>query len=117
MAASNATKEAIWLRVLLEDMGYTQATATVLRGDNLGCIILSRNPSAGTRVKHIDIRHHFIRERIAASEIDLQYRSTKDMVADIFTSGSDESTGRSVGFIDTARHVRYDLDLVVSHRR
>ena len=85
MAASDATKEAIWLRTLLEDLGFTQVSATILHGDNKGCIALSRNPIAHSRAKHIDIRHHFIRERIATSEIDLRYCSTKDMLADIFT--------------------------------
>ena len=85
MAASNATKEAIWLRSLLEDLGFKQVAATIIYGDNQGCIALSRNPVAHSRAKHIDIRHHFIRERIANSEIDLRYCSTKEMLADIFT--------------------------------
>lgn len=85
MAASNATKEAIWLRTLLADLGHPQMSATIIHADNQGCIALSRNPVAHSRAKHIDIRHHFIRERIARSEIDLQFLSTKEMVADIFT--------------------------------
>lgn len=85
MAAANATKEAIWLRVLLEDLGYPQTSATIIHADNQGCIALTRNPVAHSRAKHIDIRHHFIRERVENKEIDLQYCSTKDMLADIFT--------------------------------
>lgn len=85
MAAANATKEAIWLRVLLEDLGFKQVLATIIHGDNQGCIALSHNPVAHSRAKHIDIRHHFLRERIVTSEIDLRYCSTKDMLADIFT--------------------------------
>ncbi|KAJ3474036.1 hypothetical protein NLI96_g12685 [Meripilus lineatus] len=85
MAASHATREAIWLRTLLEDLGYPQVNASVIHADNQGCIALSRNPVAHSRAKHIDIRHHFIRERIANSEIDLQYCTTHDMIADIFT--------------------------------
>ena len=85
MAASNATKEAIWLRVLLEDLGFTQAEATTIHADNQGCIALSHNPVAHSRAKHIDIRHHFIRERVANNEVNLQFCSTKDMLADMFT--------------------------------
>jgi hypothetical protein len=85
MAASNATREAIWLRVLLEDLGFTQGEATTIHADNQGCIALSRNPVSHSRAKHIDIRHHFIRERVENSEVDLKFCSTKDMVADIFT--------------------------------
>jgi hypothetical protein len=85
MAASNATKEAIWLRVLLEDLGFPQVSATTLHADNLGCIALTNGTIAHSRAKHIDIHHHFIHERVANSEIDLQYVSTKEMLADILT--------------------------------
>jgi hypothetical protein len=85
MAAANATKEAVWLRTLLHDLGYTQVEATTIHSDNQGCIALSLNPVSHSRAKHIDIRHHFIRERVASDEIKLKFCSTKDMIADIFT--------------------------------
>lgn len=86
MAASNATKEAIWLRTLLGDMGYEQITANTMYEDNNACILISRNPGVSrARTKHIDIRHHFIRERVAMGEIDIQFCSTKDMLADMLT--------------------------------
>lgn len=92
MAAANATKEAIWLRYLLTDLGHPPVAATVIRADNQGCIALSRNPVAHSRAKHIDIWHHFIRERVAMNEVDLQYCSTKDMIADIFTKALPRDT-------------------------
>jgi hypothetical protein len=64
MAASNATKEAIWLRVLLEDLGFLQTIATIIHADNQGCIALTCNPVSHSHAKHIDIQHHFICERI-----------------------------------------------------
>ena len=85
MAASNATKEAIWLRVLLSDLGFPQVLATTIHADNQGCITLSRGTVTHSRTKHIDIRHHFIRERVEKSEVNLLYCSTKDMLADILT--------------------------------
>ena len=66
-------------------MGFTQILATTLFGDNQACIALSRNPVAHSRARHIDIRHHFIRERVESHEINLEFCSTKDMLADIFT--------------------------------
>jgi len=85
MVATNAMKEAIWLQVLLEDLGYPQTNATIIHADNQDCITLTCNPVTHTHAKHIDIRHHFIRERVKNKEINLQYCSTKDMIADIFT--------------------------------
>ncbi|KAJ3476999.1 hypothetical protein NLI96_g10770 [Meripilus lineatus] len=85
MAASHATREAIWLRTLLQELGYPQVNASIIHADNQGSIALSRNPVAHSRAKHIDIRHHFIRERVANSEIDLKYCTTQQMIADVFT--------------------------------
>jgi len=48
MAASNATKEAVWLQTLLEDFGYPPVTATVLHIDNQGSIALARNSHSHT---------------------------------------------------------------------
>ena len=53
MAASNATKEAIWLRVLLEDLGYPQVEATTINEDNLSCIALSHGTVHHSRAKNI----------------------------------------------------------------
>jgi kynurenine formamidase len=83
MAASNATKEAIWLRVLLEDLGFPQVSTTTLYADNLGCITLTNGTVTHSCAKHIDIHHHFICERVTNSDIDLQYVSTKEILADI----------------------------------
>src|SRR6202030_1705156 len=64
MASVNTTKEAIWLRTLLADLGFPQTSATLIRADNQGCIALSRHLISHSRAKHIDIRHHFVCERV-----------------------------------------------------
>ena len=85
MALSETTKEAIWLRQLLSDLGYQQYSPTILYVDNQSTISLAKNPVMHTRTKHIDIRHHFIRQHLDDKDIDLEYISTDDMIADIFT--------------------------------
>jgi len=85
IASANATKEAIWLRTLLKELDSPQTKATIIHADNQGSIALAHNPVSHSRAKHIDIRHHFIRERIECGEISLEYVSTKKMIADIFT--------------------------------
>ena len=47
--------------------------------------ILTKNPAYHSRTKHIDIRHHFIRDKVELGEIELQYCPTEDMVADVLT--------------------------------
>ena len=83
MALAHATKEAIWLRTLLAELEFKQDT-TVIFEDNQSCIALAKNPVHHARTKHIDIRHHFIREKLEQSEIDVRYISTDRMLADMF---------------------------------
>ena len=85
MAASLATQEAVWLRQLLSDLCVMQIQPTVLYEDNRGCIDLVNNPVHHQRTKHIDIRHHFVREQQQAGAINLVYCPTKEMQADALT--------------------------------
>ena len=87
MAACAAVQEAIHLRLLLRDLGFEQKEPTVIFEDNQGCIALSDNPVFHKRTKHIDIRYHFIRERVASGEVELKYVATEHQLADLLTKG------------------------------
>ena len=85
VAASLATQEAIWLRSLLADLNFIQDEPTVIFEDNQGAIAMSRNPKYHGRTKHIDIKHHFVRDKCESGDIVLTYCSTNDMIADMLT--------------------------------
>lgn len=87
MAVCAAVQEAIHLRQLLKDLGFKQDQATVIFEDNQGCIALSENPVFHKRTKHIDIKYHFVRERVASGEIELRYVATEHQLADLLTKG------------------------------
>ena len=59
--------------------------------DNESAIKLTNNPVQHSRTKHIDIRHHFLRDHEAKGDIALQHVSTDGQLADIFTKPLDES--------------------------
>jgi hypothetical protein len=85
MVVTQAIREGIWLRSLLSNLSRAPTSATILHGDNQSSIALARNPVHHACTKHIDIQHHFIRERIESGEVDLHYVSTHGQVADILT--------------------------------
>ena len=83
---TQATKEAVWLRNLLRELGQEQVNATVIFGDNQGAIALSKNPHGyHGRSKHIDIQHKFVTEKVSDGTIDVQWTDTSQMVADGLT--------------------------------
>ena len=85
MALTQATKEAIWIRAMLKELGFEQTSPTLIYEDNKGCLDLARNPIHHARTKHIDVQHHFVREKIISKEVELASCSTDDMIADVFT--------------------------------
>ena len=88
MAACAAAQEALWLRMLLADLGVDITNPVSLKEDNQAAIASSKNPDDHKRSKHIDIRYHFVREKIAAGELivegQLAYIITKAMHVTIF---------------------------------
>ena len=85
VALGSATQEAIWLRRLMTDLNVSQVNPTVIREDNQGAIAMAKNPVGHKRTKHIDIKHHFIREAVHDGTIALEYCETKQMLVDILT--------------------------------
>ena len=89
MAACAAAQEALWLRMLLSDLGVDIVKPISLKEDNQAAIAFSKNPGDPKRLKHIDARYHFVRERVASGELTLDYISTDAQLADIFTKALD----------------------------
>ena len=84
MAAAAAVKEGLWLRKLLGDMNINTGTVNIL-SDNQSAIKLLRNPISSLRSKHIDVIHHFARERVMRKEVAFHYVKTDDQLADNLT--------------------------------
>jgi hypothetical protein len=53
--------------------------------DNTSAIMISKNPILHARTKHIEIRHHFIRDHVKMCDIELIHVDTKNQIANIFT--------------------------------
>ena len=86
VAAFEACKEAIWLRTLLNAIGHQPLkNLTTILCDNNAAINLSEDPLLHDRMKHIDIKHHFLREQVQSQEITLSYINTYDNITDILT--------------------------------
>ncbi|KMQ87972.1 copia protein [Lasius niger] len=85
VAASSAAKEAVWLRNLLDEIGYRCDSTTVLYVDNQSAIKIAKNPEFHERIKHIDVRYHHIREIVENAVIQVLYVPSEMQKADIFT--------------------------------
>lgn len=59
----------------------------LLHSDSLGAVALTKNPQGHKRTKHIDIRHHFIRELVESGILQVQAIAGAENKADLFTKG------------------------------
>ena len=85
VASAEAAKEAIWLCCLMKDLKQDTSSPTTLFIDNRGAQLLAKNPVNHSKTKHINVRHHFIRECIEDGSITLRSVPTANNVADICT--------------------------------
>lgn len=85
MALSEATKESIYLQSVLVELGLVELSDVKLFCDNRGAISLAENRVMHSRTEHIDIRYHLVRQGIREKKLRLNYLSTTNMTADVFT--------------------------------
>ena len=85
VVASLTSKEVVWARRLLSDLGFAQTKPTPLSSDNQSAIRLVQTPEFLKRTKHIDVVYHPIREIQARGKIMLFYVPTRLQLADILT--------------------------------
>lgn len=85
MSLSAATQEAIWLSQLRNEILNDDMPMIVLHNDNKGAVDLTDNGSFSPRVKHIAIRHHFLRDHVINKNVKIVKVSTDKMIADNLT--------------------------------
>ena len=85
VAMSESVKEAIWLRHLIQSLGFPSHAPTPIFSDNQGAIQLVKNPKYHKRTKHIEIKYYLIREKYENKQIDVFYINAKQQLADILT--------------------------------
>ena len=93
MAVCSAAQGAMWIRSLLMEIGYgpkssspsASAPIPIFYCDNKSAISMARNDVLHNRSKHIDIKHHFIRELIERKVFLIEWIGTAEQVADVLT--------------------------------
>nr|GEV69753.1 hypothetical protein [Tanacetum cinerariifolium] len=82
--AGEACQQALWMKQALIDYNIRLDNFRIMC-ENKGAIDLSKNSVQHSRTKHIEIRHHFLRDNIQKGNISIEKVASKDNIADIFT--------------------------------
>ena len=84
IAMSSCCAQILWMKSQLSDYGFDY-NKIPMYCDNKSAIALCCNNVQHSRSKHIDIRHHFIREQVEKGIVELYFVRTEFQLADIFT--------------------------------
>ena len=84
MAATHASKEAVWLQRLCSGIGLVQE-AVRIECDSQSAIFLAKNPAYHSKTKHIDVQYHFVRDMIEEKKVSLMKVDTLKNVVDSLT--------------------------------
>ena len=86
IACSDGSREAIWLKRFLTDLGAINSAQIVpINCDNQGALKLTQSGVAKAKTKHIDIKHHHAYDEQEKGNIRLSYIESENNLADIFT--------------------------------
>ena len=85
MAVAAATRKAIWLRQLVSELGINTVGPTPIHVDNRAAIELMKDSKFHACTKHINIKHHYIRDMIKDQGIIVVLCASKENLADVFT--------------------------------
>ena len=84
IVARSCYAQILWLKQQLADFGLKISKIPLLC-DNTSAINLTKNQIQHSRTKHIEIRHHFIRDHVNNGDCDVKFIEIKLQLADIFT--------------------------------
>ena len=85
MASSDASRQAIWIRLFLDNLGLGLGDQPLQIYNDSGTIALAKNPVRHERTKHIALQHHFIREKVEDGTVSLLHIPTENNLADCLT--------------------------------
>ena len=103
VAAGSCCAQILWMKQQLLDYGVA-LDCIPIRCDNTSAINLTKNPIQHSRTKHIEIRHHFIRDHVQKGDCMLEFVESSKQLADIFTKPLQKENfffiRRELGIID-----------------
>lgn len=84
-AVANTASEIRWISSLLRELEIHLPTPPVIYCDNIGATHLSANPVFHSRMKHLALDFHFIRDNVQAGILRVSHVSARDQLADPLT--------------------------------
>ena len=84
-AMAQGTCEILWIRSILNELGFTEKGSSQLFCDNKSAIMLASNSVLHERSKHIEVDIHFISKKVWSGIIIPSFVPSSEQITDVFT--------------------------------
>ena len=84
IVAGSCCAQSLLMKQQLEEFGVN-LDHILLKCDNTSAINLTKNPVMHSRTKHIEIRHHFLRDHVLKGDCYIEFIDSEHQLVDIFT--------------------------------
>ncbi|KAK6137074.1 hypothetical protein DH2020_029185 [Rehmannia glutinosa] len=95
ISAAFCCTQLLWMKQTLADYKCSFESVPIFC-DNISAINIAKNPVHHNRTKHIEIRHHFLRDCVSKRKIEISFVPSQDQLADIFTKPLSPETFASI---------------------
>ncbi|KAK6123422.1 hypothetical protein DH2020_042845 [Rehmannia glutinosa] len=95
ISAAFCCTQLLWIKQTLADYKCSFENVPIFC-DNISAINIAQNPVHHNRTKHIEIRHHFLRDCVSKRKIEISFVPSQDQLADIFTKPLSSETFASI---------------------
>jgi hypothetical protein len=82
---SDSANQIIWVRNFMSEQGYKMKPAIIYQDNKSTIQLINNGRSNSEKTRHVNIRYFFLTDRIKTKEIEIEYKSTKEMLADVLT--------------------------------
>ena len=96
IAANEAGSDGVWYRHFLSELGLPPSAPTPLWLDNQSAICVGKNPEHHSRMRHLLVKYHWLRDQVEDGVSELDYVETTLMRADVLTKSLETSAHRRV---------------------
>lgn len=82
---ANCVSELLWIQQLLDEVGIPLIKLPIVWCDNSSVVFVTENPTHHARMKHVEIDHHFVREKVLAGMLQINFVPSNQQIADVLT--------------------------------
>lgn len=81
----SAVQFTLGVQQLLREIGFSPQLPTTIYNDNAACLASLKSSTSGSKLRHVKINFHFVKEKVREGLINLTYCPTGRMIADVMT--------------------------------